>query len=57
VAGVEPTPAGDLKLLNEARESTERSIGDLCDQYMDFHKQRPRYDRGKARAVFLHVAK
>ena len=47
----------DLKLLNEARESTERIIDDLCDQHMDFRKHRPRYDRGKARAVFLNVAK
>jgi hypothetical protein len=41
----------DLKLLNEARESTERIIDDLCDQHMDFRKHRPRYDRGKARAA------
>jgi hypothetical protein len=32
-------------------------IDDLCDQHMDFRKHRHRYDRGKARAVFLHVAK
>jgi hypothetical protein len=47
----------DLKLLNEARESTERIIDDLCDQHSDFRKHKPRYDRGKARAVFLNVAK
>jgi hypothetical protein len=47
----------DLKLLNEARESTERIIDDLCDQHMELRKYRPRYDRGKARAVFLNVAK
>jgi len=47
----------DLKLLNEARVSTERIIDDLCDQHSDFRKHKPRYDRGKARAVFLNVAK
>jgi len=47
----------DLKLLNEARESTERIIDDLCDQRSDFRKHKPRYDRGRARAVFLNVAK
>jgi hypothetical protein len=46
-----------LKLLNEARESTERIIDDLCDQHMELRKYRPRYDRGKARAVVLNVAK
>jgi hypothetical protein len=46
-----------LKLLNEARESTERIIDDLCDQHSDFRKHKPRYDRGGARAVFLNVAK
>ena len=47
----------DLKLLNEARESTERIIDDLCDQHSDHRKRKPRYDRGKARAAFLNVAK
>lgn len=47
----------DLKLLNEARESTERIIDDLCEQQPDLRKHKPRYDRGKARAVFLNVAK
>jgi len=47
----------DLKLLNEARESTERIIDDLCDQRSDLRKHKPRYDRGRARAVFLNVAK
>jgi hypothetical protein len=47
----------DLKLLNEARESTERIIDDLCDQRSDHRKHKPRYDRGKARAAFLNVAK
>jgi IS5 family transposase len=47
----------DLKLLNEARESTERIINDLCDQRSDLRKHKPRYDRGRARAAFLNVAK
>ena len=47
----------DLKLLNEARESTERIIDDLCEQSSDFCKHRPRYDRGRARAHCLSVAK
>jgi transposase, IS5 family len=47
----------DLKLINEARESTERIIDDLCEQRSDLRKHRPRYDRGKARANFLRVAK
>ena len=47
----------DLKLLNEARESTERIIDLLCDQHSGFRKQKPRYDGGKARAAFLNFAK
>jgi hypothetical protein len=47
----------DLKLLNEARESTERIIDDLCEQLSDLRKHKPRYDRGRARAAFLNVAK
>ena len=47
----------DLKLLNEARESTERIIDDLCDQCSDLRQHRPRYDRGKACAAFLNIAK
>ena len=47
----------DLKLLNEARESTERIIDDLCEQHSDLRKYKPRYDRGRARAAFLNVAK
>jgi IS5 family transposase len=47
----------DLKLLNEARQSTERIIDNLCDQCWDLRKHRPRYDRGRARANFLSVAK
>jgi hypothetical protein len=47
----------DLKRLNEARESIERIIDDLCDQRSDHRKDKPRYDRGRARAAFLSVAK
>jgi len=47
----------DLKLLNEPRDSTERIINDLCEQSSDLRKHKPRYDRGKARANFLRVAK
>ena len=47
----------DLKLLNEARESTDRIIDDLCKQRSSLRKHRPRYDRGSARANFLNVAK
>ena len=47
----------DLKLLNEARESTERIIDDLCSQNSKLRKYKPRYDRGRVRAAFLNVAK
>jgi hypothetical protein len=47
----------DLKLLNEARVSTEKVIDDLCKQGTGFGVHRPRYVRGKARAHFLNVAK
>jgi hypothetical protein len=47
----------DLKLLNEARQTTERVIDDLCKQANGYGAHRPRYDRGKARAHFLNVAK
>ena len=50
------TYSTDLKLLNQARESTERIIDDLCEQSLDLSKHRPRYDRGKARANLLRVA-
>jgi IS5 family transposase len=42
----------DFKLLNQAKESTERIIEDLCEEYSDFRKHKPRYYWGKARAVF-----
>ena len=47
----------DLKLLNEARQSTERVVDDLCKQSSAFAMHRPRYDRRKAHAHFLNVAK
>jgi hypothetical protein len=43
--------------LNEAMESTERIIDDLCDQRPDLRKHRHRYERGWASAAFLNVAK
>ena len=46
-----------MKLLNEARESTERIIDDLCSQLSTLRKHKPRYDRGRARAAFLNIAK
>ena len=47
----------DLKLLNEARELTERIIDDLIEKGSGFGGYRPRYDRGKARTNYLNVAK
>jgi IS5 family transposase len=47
----------DLKLLSEARESTERIIDDLCEQHSDFRNHKPRYDWARARAIILNVAK
>ena len=55
-------PAGityrrDLKLLNEARTSTERIVDDLCKISPDIQTYRLRYDRRKAHFGFLNVAK
>jgi hypothetical protein len=47
----------DLKLLNEARESADHIIDDLIEKRSGLGGHRPRYDRGKARANFLNVAK
>jgi hypothetical protein len=47
----------DLKILNGAREYTERIIDDLSTLRSDLRKHQPRYDRGRARAAFLNVAK
>lgn len=47
----------DLKLVSEARRSTERIIDNLGDQRSDLRQLRPRYHRGRARASFLSVAK
>ena len=50
------TYPADLKLLNEARQSSERVIDDLCKQSNGYGAHLPRYDRGKARAHFLNDA-
>ena len=47
----------DLRLLDEARSSTEQIIDELCNQAAEFKRHRPRYDRGMARAHFLRIAK
>ena len=47
----------DLKLLNEARVTTERIIDNLCKVFPGIQAHRPRYDRGKARFHFLNLAK
>jgi hypothetical protein len=47
----------DLKLLNEAREWTERIIDDLIEKRSGLAGHRPLYNRGKACANFLNVAK
>jgi transposase, IS5 family len=47
----------DLKLLNEARASTERIIDDLYNQHSKLRIHKLRYNRGRARAAFLNVAK
>jgi len=47
----------DLELLHEARESTEQIFDNHCEQCSNLRTHRPRYDRGKARANFLSIAK
>jgi hypothetical protein len=47
----------DQKLLNEARQSTERMVDDLCKHSSVFARHRSRYDRRKAQAHFLSIAK
>ena len=47
----------DLKLLNEARNGTEKIIDDLCHQSKGFGRHRPHYNREKARFSFLTIAK
>ena len=46
----------DLKLLDKARQSTERVIDDLRKQSNGYVAHLPRYDRGKAPAHCLNVA-
>lgn len=47
----------DWKFLNEARHSTEMIIDDLCLQSPGFGCHSSRYNREKARASFLTIAK
>ena len=47
----------DLKLLNEARASTERIIDDLYNQHSKLRIHKLRSNRGRARAALLNVAK
>ena len=56
-APVDITHPTDLKLLTDARESTEQAIDDLCDHHSGLRIHKPRYNRGRARASFLIVAK
>ncbi len=42
----------DLKPLNEARQTTERVIENLCKQSNGYGALRPRYDRSRARTYF-----
>jgi IS5 family transposase len=51
------TDPTDLKALNEARKSIEPIIDDLYEQHSNMRNHKPRYDRGRARSVFLSVAK
>ena len=41
---------------NEATESTERILSNLCNQDSKLLIYKPRYDHGRARAAFLNVA-
>ena len=45
----------DLKLLNEARDTTDHIIDDLCDQHSDHLKHKLRYDHGMAEDAFLNL--
>ena len=47
----------DLKLLNEARQSTEKVVDNLCKQSSAFAMHRSHYGRRKAQVHFLSVAK
>jgi transposase, IS5 family len=51
-----PYPS-DLRLLNEARETTEYVIDNLHAQISDSFGRKPRCNRDKARSIFLSVAK
>ena len=47
----------DLMIPNKARDSTEQIIDDLIEKRAGLGGHRPHYDRGKARANILNVAK
>jgi len=47
----------DLRLLNEARETTEMVIDDLFKQVSDKVNRKPRCNRDKARNLFLAIIK
>jgi len=51
-----PYPS-DLRLLNEARETTEYVIDKLHAQISDSYGRKPRCNRDKARHMFLSIAK
>jgi hypothetical protein len=51
-----PYPS-DLRLLHEARETTESVIDNLHAQISDSFGRKPRCNRDKARSVYLSVAK
>jgi IS5 family transposase len=51
-----PYPA-DLRLLNEARETTEKIIDELFKQLQGKIKRKPRYNPDKARNLFLAIIK
>ena len=47
----------DIKLVNEARETTERMIDNLCRQRPILNRLKPHYHRKKARSHYLEIAK
>jgi IS5 family transposase len=51
------TDPRDLKLPNEARESTDRIIDNLYKQRSNDRKHHPRYDRGSAPVIFQIIVK
>lgn len=47
----------DLRLLNEARETTEAVIDELFKQDLNWHGRKPRCNKDKARNLFLAIIK